>query len=115
MRASVLTREFPPDVYGGAGVHVDFLVRELSKLIDVDPDAYLLETTRWTSSQYGPAREGDDLPYDAAGEFRAGQFHFVWPNWTLNVLPGPPHVRVLVFQPLGPDRTASFVSPGSKR
>ncbi|HYO38976.1 MAG TPA: glycogen synthase, partial [Nocardioidaceae bacterium] len=36
MRASVLTREFPPDVYGGAGVHVDFLVRELRKLIEVD-------------------------------------------------------------------------------
>src|SRR3954453_7006088 len=36
MRASILTREFPPDVYGGAGVHVDFLVRELRKLIDVD-------------------------------------------------------------------------------
>jgi starch synthase len=36
MRAAVLTREFPPDVYGGAGVHVDFLVRELRKLIEVD-------------------------------------------------------------------------------
>jgi alpha-maltose-1-phosphate synthase len=36
MRASILTREFPPDVYGGAGVHVDFLVRELRRLIDVD-------------------------------------------------------------------------------
>jgi len=36
MRAAILTREFPPDVYGGAGVHVDFLVRELRKLIDVD-------------------------------------------------------------------------------
>jgi alpha-maltose-1-phosphate synthase len=36
MHASILTREFPPDVYGGAGVHVDFLVRELRKLIDVD-------------------------------------------------------------------------------
>ena len=32
----MLTREFPPDVYGGAGVHVDFLVRELRRLIDVD-------------------------------------------------------------------------------
>jgi starch synthase len=39
MRASILTREFPPDVYGGAGVHVDFLVRELRKLIDVDVQA----------------------------------------------------------------------------
>ncbi len=36
LRAAVLTREFPPDVYGGAGVHVDFLVRELRRLIDVD-------------------------------------------------------------------------------
>jgi starch synthase len=36
MRASILTREFPPDVYGGAGVHVDFLVRELRELIEVD-------------------------------------------------------------------------------
>ncbi len=32
----MLTREFPPDVYGGAGVHVDFLVRELRRLVDVD-------------------------------------------------------------------------------
>ncbi|MCB0969048.1 MAG: glycogen synthase [Ilumatobacter sp.] len=36
MRVGILTREYPPDVYGGAGVHVDFLVRELTKLIDVD-------------------------------------------------------------------------------
>ena len=36
LRAAVLTREFPPDVYGGAGVHVDFLVRELRRLIEVD-------------------------------------------------------------------------------
>ena len=36
MKVSVLTREYPPDVYGGAGVHVDFLVRELKKLVDVD-------------------------------------------------------------------------------
>src|SRR6476646_7755587 len=36
LRASILTREFPPDVYGGACVHVDFLVRELRRLIDAD-------------------------------------------------------------------------------
>ena len=36
MRAAILTREYPPDVYGGAGVHVDFLVRELRSLIDVE-------------------------------------------------------------------------------
>ncbi len=36
MRVAELTREYPPHVYGGAGVHVDFLVRELRKLVDVD-------------------------------------------------------------------------------
>ncbi len=36
MRVGLLTKEFPPDVYGGAGVHVDFLVRELRSTVDVD-------------------------------------------------------------------------------
>lgn len=36
MKVAVLTREYPPDVYGGAGVHVDFLVRELRGLLEVD-------------------------------------------------------------------------------
>jgi alpha-maltose-1-phosphate synthase len=36
MRIGILTREYPPEVYGGAGVHVDFLVRELVKLADVE-------------------------------------------------------------------------------
>jgi starch synthase len=32
----LLTREYPPDVYGGAGVHVEFLARELRSLTDLD-------------------------------------------------------------------------------
>lgn len=36
MRIGILTREYPPDVYGGAGVHVDFLARELVKLVEVE-------------------------------------------------------------------------------
>jgi len=36
VRVGLLTREFPPDVYGGAGVHVEFLARELRALADVD-------------------------------------------------------------------------------
>ncbi|MFF0200624.1 glycogen synthase [Streptomyces sp. NPDC005017] len=36
MRVGLLTREFPPDVYGGAGVHVEFLARELRSLVDLD-------------------------------------------------------------------------------
>ena len=36
MKALLLTREFPPDVYGGAGVHVEYLARELAKRIDLE-------------------------------------------------------------------------------
>ncbi|GGW97507.1 glycogen synthase [Streptomyces lomondensis] len=36
MRVGLLTREYPPDVYGGAGVHVEFLARELRPLVDLD-------------------------------------------------------------------------------
>jgi starch synthase len=36
VRVGMLTREYPPEVYGGAGVHVDFLTRELRRLVDVD-------------------------------------------------------------------------------
>lgn len=35
MRVGLLTREYPPSVYGGAGVHVDFLARELRGLVDL--------------------------------------------------------------------------------
>ena len=40
MKAALLTREYPPDVYGGAGVHVEYLARELRRLIDVDVHAW---------------------------------------------------------------------------
>ncbi|HYU66317.1 MAG TPA: glycogen synthase [Jatrophihabitantaceae bacterium] len=36
MRVGILTREYPPEVYGGAGVHVEFLSRELRRLVDVE-------------------------------------------------------------------------------
>ncbi len=36
MKAALLTREYPPEVYGGAGVHVEYLARELARLIDLE-------------------------------------------------------------------------------
>src|ERR1022692_2665529 len=36
MRVGLITREYPPEVYGGAGVHVEYLGRELAKLIEVE-------------------------------------------------------------------------------
>jgi glycogen synthase len=36
MKALLLTNEYPPHIYGGAGVHVDYLSRELAKLMQVE-------------------------------------------------------------------------------
>lgn len=36
MKALFLTNEYPPHIYGGAGVHVQYLSRELAKLMPVD-------------------------------------------------------------------------------
>ncbi len=36
VKTLLLTREYPPHVYGGAGVHVEYLSEELAKLIDVE-------------------------------------------------------------------------------
>jgi len=36
MKVGLLTREYPPDTYGGAGVHVEFLARSLRPLVDLD-------------------------------------------------------------------------------
>ena len=42
MYVSVLTREYPPTIYGGAGVHVAQLVPQLRTLIDVDVQLSLI-------------------------------------------------------------------------
>ena len=36
MKTLFLTNEYPPNIYGGAGVHVDYLSRELAKLMAVE-------------------------------------------------------------------------------
>src|SRR5579875_2195582 len=36
LRVTLLTREYPPEVYGGAGVHVEHLAAALARHVDVD-------------------------------------------------------------------------------
>lgn len=36
LKALMLTKEFPPYIYGGAGVHVDYLTKSLAKIMEVD-------------------------------------------------------------------------------
>jgi alpha-maltose-1-phosphate synthase len=40
MKVALLTREYPPDVYGGAGVHVEYLARELAPLEEITVHAW---------------------------------------------------------------------------
>jgi alpha-maltose-1-phosphate synthase len=40
MKALFLTNEYPPTIYGGAGVHVDYLSRELAKLMEIEVRCY---------------------------------------------------------------------------
>ncbi|NBD38346.1 MAG: glycogen synthase [Verrucomicrobia bacterium] len=40
MKTLLLTNEYPPNIYGGAGVHVDYLSRELSRLHPVEVRCY---------------------------------------------------------------------------
>ena len=35
MKVALLTREYPPDIYGGAGVHVAYLARELASRVEL--------------------------------------------------------------------------------
>lgn len=46
MKALFFTREFPPYVYGGAGVHVEYLAAELAKLMEMEVRAFGDQNTK---------------------------------------------------------------------
>jgi phenylpropionate dioxygenase-like ring-hydroxylating dioxygenase large terminal subunit len=76
--------------------------------VDVSPDAYRLGTDGLTSSQFGALR-ADGGSFLAGGEVGRSQFHFVWPNFGINVFPGQPNLSCGPIVPLGPERTARFL------
>ena len=88
-----------------------------SKAIDVAPGTYALEEHPTFSSQYGPAKNGGGGVYDAAGEVERGQFHFLFPNTTINVMPGRGNISIGPIVPLGAERTYRlldyFLAPGT--
>ncbi|MGK2882877.1 MAG: glycogen synthase [Mycobacterium sp.] len=52
MRVAMMTREYPPEVYGGAGVHVTELVAQLRHLCEVD--VHCMGTPRDTACVHQP-------------------------------------------------------------
>src|SRR5690348_17048737 len=61
MKVLFLTNEYPPYIYGGAGVHVDYLARELAKSIEVEVRCFGDQCSLGTN----PAVRGFEL--DASG------------------------------------------------
>jgi choline monooxygenase len=79
-----------------------------SAAVDVSPDAYQLEASGLVSSQVGPLRRNGNS-FLAGGEVARSQFHFLWPNFGLNVFPGHPNLSCGPMLPLGPERTGRFL------
>jgi phenylpropionate dioxygenase-like ring-hydroxylating dioxygenase large terminal subunit len=79
-----------------------------SAAVDVSPDSYRLEASGLVSSQFGPVRQNGDN-FLAGGELPRSQFHFLWPNFGLNVFPGHPNLSCGPMLPAGPERTARFL------
>jgi phenylpropionate dioxygenase-like ring-hydroxylating dioxygenase large terminal subunit len=80
-----------------------------SKVVDVSVDAYTLEESGLFSSQYGPVRETWKGDFDPRGPIERGRFHFLWPNLTINVMPGHPNLSIGPVVPAGPERTSRFL------
>ncbi|MDQ3066172.1 MAG: aromatic ring-hydroxylating dioxygenase subunit alpha [Actinomycetota bacterium] len=80
-----------------------------SKVVDVSVDAYILEESRLFSTQYGPVREAWKGDFDPRGPIERGQFHFVWPNLTINIMPGHPNLSIGPIVPTGPETTSRFL------
>lgn len=70
MKVALFTREYPPYIYGGAGVHVDYLSRELAKNIAVEVRCFgdqHLRQTNLSVTGHAPWKELEDT----AGKYRA--------------------------------------------
>jgi phenylpropionate dioxygenase-like ring-hydroxylating dioxygenase large terminal subunit len=81
-----------------------------SKVIDVDPDSYALSVSPTFSSQIGPVRASALEPngkaaYVPVGEVIHSQYHFLWPNTTINIAPGPANISLERWVPDGTGRT----------
>src|SRR5918992_1438244 len=67
MRVALLTREYPPEVYGGAGVHVEYLARELARRVELQVHCWGAEREDPAVQAYAPwAAPAGKAPHIAA-------------------------------------------------
>ncbi len=80
LRVGLMTREYPPNVYGGAGVHVEYLSRELAKKIEV-------EVHCWGDqfADEGNLQVRGDQPWARLGEGTQEKFKTALETFSLNL------------------------------
>jgi glycogen synthase len=84
MKTLFLTNEYPPTIYGGAGVHVDYLSRELAKLMDVEVRCFAgkreerLDLPRLKATGFPASCAGYSAPQHLQGIFSALQRCLDW-------------------------------------
>ena len=76
-----------------------------SAVMDVSPDAYLLEADGGRMSQQSPPRPEPRGSYDPSGEVERGQFHLLFPGTVVNVMPGRPNFSIGPIVPIDAEHT----------
>jgi starch synthase len=71
MRAALFTREYPPHIYGGAGVHVEYLSRELAKTIEVEVHCWGEQNFDEGDLHVRGAEPWGEITGGATGKFKA--------------------------------------------
>ncbi len=80
MRVGLFTREFPPLVYGGAGVHVDYLSRELAREVEVEVHCWGPQ-----HSDEGNLHVRGGLPWSEISDGTEGKFKGALEAFSLNL------------------------------
>jgi phenylpropionate dioxygenase-like ring-hydroxylating dioxygenase large terminal subunit len=78
----------------------------------IDTNAYVITEYEHFSTQQGAlkssAGQGTGSPYQVKEGVRDGFYAYLWPNFTLNIYPGPGNVSLNLFLPMGPERTLAI-------
>jgi choline monooxygenase len=78
----------------------------------IDVASYAVTEYEYFSTQGGQATEaakaGDAGLYNISGGVREGFYAYLWPNFTINIYPGPGNVSLNLFLPLGTERTLAI-------
>jgi len=90
--------------------HCPIAHKAFSDLIDLNN--YQVTEYEYFSAQTGPvrasAREDKESLYKIGEGVEAGFYAFLWPNFTLNIYPGPGNVSLNLFVPVDPQRTLAI-------